>query len=217
MPLPKNTTRSRGRPKAEDDAALSREFLLGAALEAFAELGFEGTSLRKLAQRLGVSHGLLNIRLGSKEQLWQSAVEFGLEELDNRLRRSVPAEGSPETRFRSLIVETLDVMHSMPALLQVVFNEGKRHSPRLDFIVDAVSFPIEGEMDRLLAEGVQAGVFCDVAPQLLRLIIGHGAGSIFALQPLAERLGLLKQNTAEERRALAEQVADIVVNGLVRR
>ena len=48
-----------------------------AALDEFAENGFAGTSVRKLARDLGVSHNLIPQRFGSKERLWYAAVDQG--------------------------------------------------------------------------------------------------------------------------------------------
>jgi AcrR family transcriptional regulator len=59
----------------DDGACLDR------ALEAFAERGFEGASLREIATACGVSHGLLNARFGSKLGLWTAAVEQGMDRL----------------------------------------------------------------------------------------------------------------------------------------
>ncbi|MDQ2650289.1 MAG: TetR/AcrR family transcriptional regulator, partial [Actinomycetota bacterium] len=68
--------RPRGRPPG-GGVAHSTEELLDRALEAFAERGFEGTSVRELARDLGVSHNLIPQRLGSKEDLWFAAVDRG--------------------------------------------------------------------------------------------------------------------------------------------
>jgi TetR/AcrR family transcriptional regulator len=68
--------RGRGRPRAGDEVDLA--MLLQAALDAFAETGYDGTSVRELSRRLGVSHALLTARFGSKEGLWFAAMEHGL-------------------------------------------------------------------------------------------------------------------------------------------
>jgi AcrR family transcriptional regulator len=55
--------------------------LLPLALEAFADLGYEGASMRDLCRRLGVSHNLLHQRFGSKDRLWYAAVDHGFKAL----------------------------------------------------------------------------------------------------------------------------------------
>jgi TetR/AcrR family transcriptional regulator len=82
--------RRRGRPAA-DEATLSTEDLLDAALEAFAERGYDGTSVREVARRLGVSHNLIPQRVGSKETLWFAAVDHGFGALSGDLAATAEA------------------------------------------------------------------------------------------------------------------------------
>lgn len=48
----------------------ARDKLLEAALSAFAEMGFHGATIRDIAQRAGVSQGLISHHFGDKERLW---------------------------------------------------------------------------------------------------------------------------------------------------
>src|SRR5258708_38926109 len=64
-PTPGNKPSRRGRPRAEDSPASSDEILL-AALRAFADRGYDGTSVRELNHQPGVSHNLLNRRVGAE-------------------------------------------------------------------------------------------------------------------------------------------------------
>src|SRR4051812_45978949 len=70
-------TRPRGRPTTVHAPVPSDDDLLDAALAAFAEFGYEGTSVREIARRLEVSHNLIPQRFGSKERLWYAAVDHG--------------------------------------------------------------------------------------------------------------------------------------------
>jgi AcrR family transcriptional regulator len=70
-----------GRPARTDLPAAAADACLDRALEAFAERGFEGASIREIAAASGVSHGLLNVRFGSKMGLWIAAVDHGHRQL----------------------------------------------------------------------------------------------------------------------------------------
>src|SRR4051794_41003445 len=63
---------ARGRPRIRSDAEI-----LDGALAAFAANGFDAMSLRLLNRDLGLSHGTINQRFGSKEQLYNAAVDHG--------------------------------------------------------------------------------------------------------------------------------------------
>ncbi|EXG82781.1 TetR family transcriptional regulator [Cryptosporangium arvum] len=51
-----------------------RAAILAAAREAFGERGYAGTTLREIARRAGVTHGLITQQFTSKEQLFLAAV-----------------------------------------------------------------------------------------------------------------------------------------------
>ena len=51
------------------------ERLLSAALNAFATTGFEGTSMRQIERMAGVERGLAGYHFGSKQELWNRAVD----------------------------------------------------------------------------------------------------------------------------------------------
>jgi len=50
----------------------ARDKILEAALATFAEFGFHGATMRDIAQRAGVSQGLLHHHFGGKEALWNT-------------------------------------------------------------------------------------------------------------------------------------------------
>lgn len=60
----------------------SRERILSGALELFAERGFSGTSVRSLAERAGVSQGLLYNYFDGKLDLLRAIFERGYREVD---------------------------------------------------------------------------------------------------------------------------------------
>lgn len=53
----------------------ARNAIMEAAVALFAERGFHGTTMRDIAQRAGVSQGLLHHHFGNKERLWRTAGE----------------------------------------------------------------------------------------------------------------------------------------------
>src|ERR1700738_2532873 len=59
-----------------DDATVLRR-----GLDTFAELGYDATTMRELARRLGVSHNFINDRYGSKAQFWRAVVTAAMRDL----------------------------------------------------------------------------------------------------------------------------------------
>ena len=55
-----------------------RQLILEAALDVFAEQGFEGATTKEIAARAGVTHGLIYFYFASKEDLFQATFEHTL-------------------------------------------------------------------------------------------------------------------------------------------
>ena len=91
-----------GRP-----ARVTREQVLGEARRAFAERGFEGTTLADIGSRLGVSPAALLRHAPSKQALFALAMESESpgEELPARFLASVPADADPAQVLRRLARE----------------------------------------------------------------------------------------------------------------
>ena len=65
------------RPKCVGD-----DVLLDLLLAAFADLGFDGTSMRSLCRHLRVNHNLIYERFESKDGAWTAAVDHAFRRLD---------------------------------------------------------------------------------------------------------------------------------------
>jgi AcrR family transcriptional regulator len=80
-----------GRPR---DSAATRAALLSAARELFATAGYDGTTVRAVAERAGVNQALLFRHFGSKDGLFAEAVTGQALEV---LQDGPPAEALPRT------------------------------------------------------------------------------------------------------------------------
>ena len=63
-----------------------RRTILDAAREAFVRDGYEGVSMRALAEKIGCSHGNLYLHFKDKEALFDCLVEESFDRLDSLLR-----------------------------------------------------------------------------------------------------------------------------------
>jgi TetR/AcrR family transcriptional regulator, repressor for neighboring sulfatase len=74
----------RQRPRGGDEVSIA---LIEAAIELFAERGPAAVSVREIATRAGVNHGLVHRHFGSKEGLLSAVLQFLAEGLAGELRR----------------------------------------------------------------------------------------------------------------------------------
>ncbi|MFD8706533.1 helix-turn-helix domain-containing protein [Kitasatospora sp. NPDC059648] len=79
------------------DAARSRELLVRAALELFAERGFDRTTTREIGERAGVDPALIARYFGGKTQLYLATVRLEVGD-------GAPADLLEEERLRTLLV-----------------------------------------------------------------------------------------------------------------
>ena len=127
--------RGRGRPPAGEELDVAH--LLQGALDAFAEKGFDGMSVRDLSRRLGVSHALLTARFGSKEGLWFAAMEHALSQTASTWRRlSSTSEADDLEAVRQAIVEQITFSAAHPQVLRIMSHEGAIDSARVRFVVE---------------------------------------------------------------------------------
>ena len=137
MPIrPPSGSRSRGR-----DA--SRQRLLEAAAEVFAETGFTGAKAADIASRAGVAVGTLYLHFSDKDGVARAVALEALHELRVRLREAVNAPGlSSEKAARAHAAALVD------------FVTGPGSQGRLLFAADAPG--LRGEILDAMAEAQEA-------------------------------------------------------------
>jgi len=213
--------RPRGRPATGSEPVGDRDDFLDAALEVFADIGYEGASMRALARELGVSHRLLQARFGSKRELWEAAVDHGMSRLEERtharLAEAAIDDGDLVERLRSFLVEFLLALADAPATLKLMNYEGARDSDRLEYVASRFLHPGMAPFRELVEEGVARGRLRDVSVTTLFLVAAHGGGALFCLRPLASQLGVRARRSPATLRSQAEEVADLMIAGLARR
>jgi TetR/AcrR family transcriptional regulator len=186
--------------------------LLDQALDAFADHGYEGTSVRELCRRLGVSHNLVHERIGSKEALWYAAIEHGFRALTGELAAAARAcEGDEVDRLRAIFVRYIEVTAERPALVRIVNHEAARPGGRLDHVYERYVRPSHEVVDRLLHDLAAEGRARPVSPAMVHFLVGHGAGGIVSLPALAERFGGEYGSLTDQARA----AVDVVLQGIL--
>lgn len=210
-------SRARGRPAKGDPAAVGDEALLDAALEAFAERGFDGTSVREIARELGVSHNLIPQRFGTKERLWYAAVDHGFGTLTAELMRVLedPPAGDL-AQLRAMIVRFVEANAARPALLRIINLEATAPGPRLTYLFDHYIDPVRQFGAELLADLRARGLVRTDSVALVYFLMTHGAGGPLALPALAERFGsTVDRDDPEAVHRAAVEAVDVLFDGLV--
>jgi len=189
----------------------TRERIVAAALEAFAEKGFHGASTRDIAKRAGTNQGLITYHFRSKDELWRAAADriFGL--LAKRMTEQLSALPSedPRERAREAIRTYVRFAAAHPELFRLMVDEGKNSERRMRWLVDTHLKPRYEQFMR--PRGIRIAGF-DEASLPHAYYVMAGAGSlIFAVAPECRRLTGLDPETEHVVEAHAEFVARLLV------
>ena len=186
--------------------------LLDLALDAFADQGYDGTSVREVCRRLGVSHNLIHERFGSKERLWYAAIEHGFRTLAAELAAAAQdATGDELDRLRAILVRYVEVTAERPALIRIINHEAARPGGRLDHVYDYYIRPAHEVADVVLRDLYADGRARLVSPATLHFLVGHGAGGIVSLPGLAGRFPGDHGTLTDQ----AREAVDVVLRGIV--
>jgi TetR/AcrR family transcriptional regulator len=210
--------RGRGRPTASDPTTLSTEHLLDVALEAFAELGYEGTSVREIARKLGVSHNLIPQRIGAKDELWRKSVDQGFGRLMLDILAALSGEDLPDDveRLRAVVTKFVEANTSRPALVRIIAKEAVIAGPRFDYLFENYIEPVRVMGAELLDRLHATGRLRTSSVSLLYFFMTHGAGGPAALPGLAQRFGSsVDPDDPEAVRRHAEESVELIFRGLL--
>ena len=110
----------RRRAVVDDDKDLTRARILAAAVDVFAEHGYEGAATREICGRAGVNGAALNYHFRSKELMWLAVCE----EVSTRLQRiafaSVSLEPTPRDALRRFLGSLFDALAADPRPAQIM-------------------------------------------------------------------------------------------------
>jgi AcrR family transcriptional regulator len=148
------------------DASQSRARILDAARQAFADGGFAGAGVDRIARQARVNKALIYYYFADKQTLYTTVLEEMFTAFGDRLRPVVEENAPPLDkidRFISVIVAFVEERPYMPRIMMRELAEGGRH-------LDAAALARMGGIARivggLIEEGTAAGAFRPIDPIL---------------------------------------------------
>jgi len=171
-------------PRKQQERSLrTKQKLLDAALDAFSESGFAGTSTRDIAARAGVHHPLITYHFDNKDRLWRSAVKYVFADFIDSLKESQAkyANACPKTRFAAMIKIYVYYAARHPALHKIILQESSNPSPRLEWLSENFLKPLSEISSAHISELQDKGVVRPGNPQLIYNMIRVSSGGLIAL------------------------------------
>jgi AcrR family transcriptional regulator len=202
--LPDRTTR----PSADP----TRDRIVAAAAELFAERSFDGATTREIAARAGVTQPLLNYHYRSKETLWQAAVDSLFATLTSSMaaRLDELREVDELTRAKLSVRNFVTFSARHPQLHRIITQESKADSSRMDYLVERHVRPLYENTVSMLEHLVRDGAVAPIPTAHLYYILTGAGPTMFVLGPECRRLTGLEPTSDEVIEAHADAVCTLL-------
>ena len=195
--------------KQQQRSIITQQKLLDAAIQAFSENGFKGTSTRDIADRAGVHHPLITYHFKNKDQLWRAATDRIFREFHISLVKAMAEvpEIDPKARAEAFVRTYVKYAYSQPALHKIILQESSYQSERLEWLVENHLKPLYDMVKGQLMKLQELGVSPAGNPALLYNMIRVTAGGLLALG--LEVRGTSNFDFSDEQRR--DELADMIV------
>lgn len=159
-----NVTRSKRQMPVRDrsrDADATREDILEAATEEFADKGLSGARIDRIAERTSTSKRMIYYYFGSKDGLYRSVLEREY----TRIRRAEEAMAleslSPPAALAELVRQTFDAHMERPNFIRLVMNENIHHAEHLKQVkgINHLNKAMIASLEDIIERGVKRREF----------------------------------------------------------
>jgi TetR/AcrR family transcriptional regulator len=192
-------------PHVREKRRKRRGEILHAALRAFGEQGYHGTTLEHIADQLGVQKSALYHYFPDKEAILYACHRESLAEVRRLLREARERFTGASERLRHVIREHVRVMTDTLEGSSLAF-EVPSLSPEHERKVVAARDRYEQALRAIIADGVQSGEFRSIDPKVAVFVI------LGAINWIAR---WYRPDGAFAARELGNEFADYLVGGLM--
>ena len=118
----------------------TRRAIMDAALNEFAERGFDGASMRHIGERAGLEYTLITYHFRAKDALWRAVAEDAFAEIEAKWNKAIPVDSqmSAADRVREEFRTFLQFTIEHTAFHHFMLRENQVSSPRLAWLLENV-------------------------------------------------------------------------------
>jgi len=164
-----------------------RRFILEHAMTEFARTGYSGTTMEAIAEAAGVSKGTLYNYFASKQELFFSLIDLGMEDLGTVMKVAMESDGSIQEKTRTLVARFLEVFEKGRDIHKIVMTEGER-----------IIMASHKDLSRMMREQIMA--FVQLLADFVKM--GQAEGVFRPCDPLKAAFIILNIITAETKYTL---------------
>ena len=145
----------------------ARAQILRAAADLFRERGYQASTVEHIAARLGMSKASLYIHFRAKEEMLAAISRETIEAFTRDLSLVLGSRLDPAEKLRRMVRQHVRFVIANRSFLTVFFGEEANLPPRFVRSLAVQKDRYDKGVERIVLEGVRAGVFRDVAPRLV--------------------------------------------------
>jgi AcrR family transcriptional regulator len=157
-----------------------RQQILQAAFEAFAESGYDKTTMDDIVKRSGLSKGTLYWHFKNKHDLLLATIEMAMGDMYENMRIILAQEGPASQRLHLAYVEAMEQFFQNPNLIGLIANFffQSSQSPEAQQIMSEAYDVFIDLTGQLIQQGIDSGEFRDVDTYTTAIMLAGAADGI---------------------------------------
>lgn len=217
------TKSRRGRPLKSSaysgpNPETTRQLLINAAKSLFANNGFDGASVKDIADAADVNISLVSYHFGGKEGLYRACIDqFGRERVAVAQRLLVPAASLEEFRIRlqMFIEEMLNCFVEEPELTKIVNRECEKDTPIVQDVFQKTLLKAFETLVDFFRHAQKKGILrSDFDPMIMTGIAMGGLTHMARTNNLAEKYFNRSLANPAYRTKVRDHIISLILDGL---
>ena len=193
----------------------AREQLLDTASAIMREGDIVDISLSELSLRSGLNSALVKYYFGNKAGLMKALLDRDMAAITHSVDALLAKDMDPEAKLRLHLGKMVDTYYATPylnrLLMRLVRDSDAEEAKR---IADTYLIPLNQAYERLIREGVSAGVFRPIDPQLFYFSATGAADRFFSARLVLRHCFDQDALTEELRERYKAHIIDLIMAGI---
>ena len=203
-------------PRAEADAPPgARDLLLRTASAIMREGDIVDISLSELSLRSGLNSALVKYYFGNKAGLMKALLDRDMQAITHSVDALLAKDMAPEDKLKLHLGKMVDTYYATPYLNRLLMRLVRESDPaEAQRIAETYLTPLHKAYDRLIREGVKAGVFRPIDPQLFYFSATGAADRFFSARLVLRHCFDQDTLTEELRERYKAHIIDLIMAGI---
>ena len=200
---------------SQADSPGARALLLETASAIMREGDIVDISLSELSLRSGLNSALVKYYFGNKAGLMKALLDRDMAAITHSVDALLHKDMAPAAKLRLHLGKMVDTYYATPYLNRLLMRLVRDSDPdEAKRIAETYLTPLQSAYDRLIAEGVKAGVFRPIDPQLFYFSATGAADRFFSARLVLRHCFDQDTLTDELRDRYKAHIIDLIMAGI---